>query len=197
MKSRMLVRSSSVFLTGILLATPAPAEDLAPRRPSPGWGAALVAGARVRVTAAVPGRFTGVTVGRLVKFGAEDLTLIDSEAGTVLELPISSVTRLEVSHGRRRHGRLGLLIGAAVGIPLGLAAISDSAGGCGFTYYAPCTTADKVWSAGLSGALFGGLGVLIGHKVVTERWSDAPVDRLRVTVRPERGGGRVAIAFSF
>ena len=52
MKARNVVRSSTVLLAVTLLAAPARAEESPP----------LVPGQRLRVTAAAPGRFTGVTV---------------------------------------------------------------------------------------------------------------------------------------
>ena len=100
MKHRSAVRSSAAFLTAMLMAVPARA----------GEGPTAEAGQRVRVTAAVSG-LHGVVVGTLLKVGPETLTVADSERGALTELPLASITRLEVSQGRRRHTRGGLLLG--------------------------------------------------------------------------------------
>jgi hypothetical protein len=165
-------------------------------------GPRVVPGQRLRVTAAAPGAFTGVTMGTLAKLGPDSLTLIDPERGTVMELPISSIQRLEVSQGRRRHTRKGLLSGAAVGIAFAAyvwARMSEDPEGCGGrgAPYRACSKGETAAVAATFVAGSAGVGAWRGHRKQTEVWSDSPVERLRITVRPERGGGRIALTLSF
>jgi hypothetical protein len=192
MKARNVVGSSTVLLAVTLLAAPAHAEESPP----------LVPGQRLRVTAASPGHFTGVTVGHLVKVGPDSLTMVDPERGAVTELPLGSITRLEVSHGQRRHTRKGLLIGTAVGAalaPLVWVGLSEDPQGCGGPAqpYRACSTGEKAALTVFTVGCSAGVGAWIGHKRKSEDWSDSPVERLRVTVRPDRRGARVALTFSF
>ena len=75
-----------------------------------------------------------MTVGNLVKIGPDNLVLADAERGLVLELPRTSITRVEVGH-QRRQTKKGLLIGLAIGAVMGaLTAVIDkipSTGGSG------------------------------------------------------------------
>lgn len=193
MKARSVALSSVVLLAVTLLAAPARAQE----------GPPLMPGQRLRVTAAIPGRFTGVTVGSLVKVGPDSLTLVDPERGAVTDLPFSSITRVEVSHGQRRHTRKGLLIGAAIGIalaPVMWSGLSEDPRACGGYYPDPpraCSTGEKVAFTVFSFGASAGIGAWVGHKRKSENWSDSPVERLKVTARPERGGGGVALTFSF
>jgi hypothetical protein len=42
-----------------------------------------------------------------------------------------------------------------------------------------------------------GIGAWVGSRKQHEVWSDTPLERVKVSVRPERRGARVALAFSF
>ena len=143
--------------------------------------AVLAPGQRVRVTATAPA-FTGITVGNLVKIGPDNLTLVDAEGGVVLELPRTSITRVEVSH-QTRATKKGLLIGLGVGA-LGGAALA--AGPSWFSEGNPCARPDEpdrecssgekvgFFVAGL--AVWGGIGAWIGSRKKTDHWKDARME---------------------
>src|SRR5688572_32544974 len=97
MKHRNAGRSVAALLCASLLAVPAHAAEQPADAGSP-----PAPGQRLRVTASAPGRFTGVTVGNLVKIGPDSLTLLDAERNATMDLPLGSITRVEVSR-RRRH----------------------------------------------------------------------------------------------
>jgi hypothetical protein len=188
MKPGLFRRSWAVALCLALLAPVAHA----------GEAGALTPGQRLRVTAAAPGRFTGVTVGTLVKLESDTVTLVDGASGAVTELPTSSILRVEVSQGRRRHTRRGLLIGAGIGLLAGALAWSGySETGCGRrgeTYRdCPQDTAGAIAVFATSAAV----GAWLGHRKQTEQWADAPLQRLSLSVRPARRGAAVALAMSF
>jgi hypothetical protein len=161
----------------------------------------LAPGQRLRLTAVAPGPFTGVTVGTLGRIGPDSLTLIGTDIGGAIDLPKSSITRIEVSH-RRRHTRQGLLLGAAVGIAAGAALASGySEVGCGPSGgpYANCSysNGEKAGYVAAGVLVWGSIGAWLGHRIQSDHWSDLPLERLRLSLRPERHGLRAALAISF
>ena len=108
-------------------------------------------------------------------------------------LPFDDVTRLEVHVGQQsRTGRgagLGALSGLGFGV--GLAAIG----------HADCGTDEPIcdiwWIAAVpSGVVLGALvGAIVGSQTKADKWEEVPLDRLQVSVMPQRGG-RIAFAMS-
>ncbi|MGH7608098.1 MAG: hypothetical protein ACREME_12245 [Gemmatimonadales bacterium] len=85
---------------------------------------------------------------------------------TVSLVPMTTITRLEVSRGQRGHGGQGFLVGAFLGGALGFIAF-ESCPETGSFAPAPC---GKDTGAAL-GAGFGGvLGFIVGTLIRTERW---------------------------
>jgi hypothetical protein len=181
-------RSVAAILSASLLAVPAQAADL-PATAQPGQ--------RVRIVAAAPGVFQGVATGTLVEVGTDSLTMVQAE-GAVLRLPLLSVTRVEVSQGRRRGTRRGLLFGAAVGLAMIPAIMSDEDIPCGeFDNVHPCSREERKGIAAFGVVFSAGVGAIWGYRKQTEQWRDSPLDHLKVSVRPTRGGGRVALTMAF
>lgn len=188
MKHRNAGHSVAALLCASLLAVPAGAADLP----------AAQTGQRVRISAAAPGVFQGVATGTLIEVGEEGLTLAQADGGAVLKLPRASVMRLEVSEGRRRHTRRGLLLGLALGLGAVPLVMADKQTPCGDVWDPhPCTQGERMGIAAGVAAVFTGAGAWWGHRQQTEQWRDTPLDHLKVTVRPTRGGGRVAVALAF
>ena len=185
MKIHRRTRAGLVIVATLLLAPGAWADE----------EPALLSGMRVRITGGISSNFLGSTTGVLVSRGPDAITVVTKEG--MVTLPTESVTRIELSHGRRSHGRLGLLVGLGAGALIGLALTYDPDVACGVDYYVPCTTSRRVANT-VSGAVgFGVVGTVLGRRLYSETWSDAPLGRLRVAVVPERHGGRVAFALSF
>jgi hypothetical protein len=165
-----MARTPAVFAAAALLSgAAASAEE--PRE--------LGTGMRLRVTTSGAGGFSGTFEGTLAKIGAEDLTLVDADRGAVMTVPASSVTRVQVSSGKRRRVRKGMLIGSAAGAALGALAGSGALGtenGCSLDYpyvYEPCTASTAIRWAGLT-ALGGAMwGAVIGYHVRSETWTDS------------------------
>ena len=141
----------------------------------------LKPGDRIRATA--PTLSPSPLVGTVVAFEANSL-MVQRGTGT-RRLSLASLTRLEMSQGRRSHAALGagvgLLVGAGVGAVIGSGCKAiivpvSSEGGC----------------IAVGAAVIGGAGALVGAVtgalVRTERWAEVPLDRLRVSFTSDRGG---------
>jgi hypothetical protein len=116
----------------------------------------------------------------------------------VTELPLSSITRIELGR-EHRQTRKWMLIGLAIGaVPAIAIAVDDgrSCGGYGEPYH-ECSSGEKAGLAAISLGVWGGLGALFGHFRKTTDWSNVPLEGFKVSVRPERGGGRIGLTFSF
>lgn len=131
--------------------------------------AAIPAGARVRVSAPALGQ--RAVIGRYDGLDADSLSLIPASTGSLIRIPLSHVTRLELSDGRGRGAAVGALIGFGASV----------AGG--FLCLAVCPTRP---GAGANLAPVGGLflGVFVGVPVggvpggtvfALERWRPIPV----------------------
>ena len=124
-----------------------------------------------------------MAVGNLVKIGPDNLTLVDAEGGVVLELPRTSITRVEVSH-QTRATKKGLLLGMGVGAAAVALAIAVGPGSgeplaCGGSLGKsshPCTSGEKVGMILAGLAVWGGIGAWIGSGKKTDHWKDARME---------------------
>ena len=121
-------------------------------------------------------------------------TLVVQSNGDILALPLDSVTRLDVSWGRKTNtgkgAGIGLVLGGLAGAFIGLASHEECVPRGWFSCIGPDFGSE---GAALGGALLGGLGglvvgALIGSAVKTDRWEEVPLDRLRVNLAPQRDG---------
>ena len=103
-----------------------------------------------------------------------------------LAIPLASITSLELSTpGGSRMGQ-GALIGLAIG---GIGGAVAAGTACGsdpwFRDAAGACAAIGFGVFGASGAL---LGAIVGAMITGTRWEEVPLDRLRVSVGPQRDG---------
>ena len=148
-------------------------------------------GQRVRVTApdcGVRRQTTTVEVLRGDSFALPRDT--NRSSNPINHCPLASVTRLEVSRGRKSHSLEGLGLGWLVGAGVG-AAVSD----CD-----PSSSTQDICEAvpiavGASVGLF--IGTIFGALIKTERWEDVPLDRLRVSFAPQRDGFALGVSVSY
>jgi hypothetical protein len=116
-------------------------------------------------------------------------------------LPMESISRIEVSEGRKGHFLTGLAIGTVAGVGLGLSmrsSIEDDLRNTDDFYdgigIAIAGTAAVPFGIAL-GAITGGV---VGALWRSERWREVSTDRLRVAVVPtSRGGLGVGVGVSF
>jgi len=141
-------------------------------------------------------------VGTLVSLDSQVLVMSRIEAQmrrgqkvthtTLVRVPVTQVARLEVSLGRRSnidHGaKRGLLIGAGVGLVLGLASAADTSG-----YVcdgAACVLQGTLGVAATGAALGAGIGALSSRDI----WRDVPV-RTSVVLVPLTQRVGIGLAF--
>ena len=184
------MRQIALFLSLLLLASFA---DLSAQE------VLLAPGARVRVSVPTFNPTTRLRgqarwVGTLVTLSADTLVLKPKDQSAPLAIPLASVTRLDVSRGRVSCTGRGILTGSLASLALGLGLLASAS---------PEDIGDAPPAAGLiflavftvPGAVIGGI---VGSKVGGERWEPVPLDRIRVSILPQRGGGvRLAAAFTF
>ena len=143
------VLAGTLLASSVLVTTAARSQE-APR--------VALEGKKVRLLAAaiVSGHIEGVVL------ETDQQSLVISQAvGTRLRVPRQTVTRLEVSTGRRRHTLKGMCVGAGL---FALLAISSAAS----------TPGDTALAALAGGGWGAGIGTLIGG----ERWSTIPLDHV-------------------
>ena len=164
--------------TGLMavFAPPAAAQEVPPLTP----------GARVRVWA--PELRDHKQAGTLVELRGDTLFLRAERQADTLRIPRASVTRLDVSVGRRRHAAVGALVGF----------LSGAGGGAlaGYLIGGPGQNCDG--GCGGLGALVGGafgagggllIGTIVGVSITTDRWKEVPPERVRVGFAPSETVG--------
>jgi hypothetical protein len=154
----------------------------------------LTTGTRVRVTVReANGQRT--LVGPLRTFDSQTLALSSSDGPDHVALPRSSITRIEVSRGKRGHALTGFFLGAV----LGLAAVALKDAGC----EPDCDTEGS--NGGFAVAAIGGgalLGTGVGALMRSERWESVPwavgpPRRAGLGVLPSPGGLGVRVTLRF
>ena len=136
----------------------------------------------------VEGAFLGV--------GKDSVTLTVS--GQSQSFGINSMDRFEVSQGERSHKLLGGVIGFVAGA--GMAYWIVNSGGSTSLCDRDANqdaigSGECVGAVFLGGAVGWGLGYIIGGRIHTERWTQIPIERLRVSVGSIRAGLALKISF--
>lgn len=134
--------------------------------------------------------------GRLVRLQADTLTLDAAESTT--SYSVSAISRVEVSSGIRSYrlagAGAGFLVGGGVAFALlhtgGSTSLCDRSANQDAIGSGEC-----IGLAALGGLVGAGLGAIIGGFVRTERWQDVPLERLRVSLRPQ-AGSRLGLALA-
>ena len=111
------------------------------------------------------------------------------EDGIPSSVPLSTVTRLEVSRGQKSKASVGVWVGTGLGLMTGVAICSSDA--C--SILGNNDIAGEVFLLTGVGGLI--LGALIGSRIKGDRWEEVPLDRLGVSLTPQRDG-RLALGFS-
>lgn len=156
-------------------------------------------GDRVRVTAR--NIDPDPLVGTLVALGADTCVLEVKSRAEPLALPLASVTKLEVSRERRSKAGIGATVGfiggALAGAVIAIASLDEECG----VLSPDCDLNEDLESiapAAVLGGLAGiGVGVLVGSVLKVDRWEEVPLDRLRVSIMPQRHGLSVGVSVKF
>jgi hypothetical protein len=154
---------------------------------SPAWLAAqtevspVLLDSRVRVTThSAPGL---ATAGTLESWDGESFELVGSGFAPQT-IPLSDLAKLEISRGKKGHWLAGTLIGAGLGIGVGLLVaagdnVDDPASNDPFIGFAHSISEQGMdMSIVLVSTLAGaGLGALVGALIKTEKWEEVPIPK--------------------
>jgi len=186
----------------VLLAVLLPALAAAPARAQE-----RDEGQRVRVTVQ-SAAFTGVKEGVLVRGEPGRLSLMDAGTRAIAELPLDAIVKVEA---RREHRatKKGLLIGMGVGGVLAIlgASLKDppcerypaNSGPVAAAYNRECDRQESDTRLAIAGLLLvpTAIGAGLGSLTKSGTWSEVPIERFKISLRPERGGGRVGLSLAF
>jgi hypothetical protein len=162
-----LRRALPFVVLGLALAVPAtPQERLEYELPP---------GTRVRLT--VEGsQVEGYLSGR--QGNSVRLALLDHNPfAPEMTVPLSAATRVEVHVGRKRHTKVGALVGAVVMGLTGIWGPVDSSPECYQASSAPCSRGESIAISAMAGAA---LGALAGYALTTDQWAPVPPEALGV-----------------
>jgi hypothetical protein len=138
---------------------------------------------RVRTMSGGPAEMVGTYQGS----EPDHLVLFTSQS-TRVEVPWDNLSRLELSRGMQTNAGKGALIGlgvgGAAGLALGLAFVADDSG-----FYEDVNAGHVVFATLVFGAAGAGLGALIGLASKSERWQTVPAEQWRIQVAPDLKGG--------
>jgi hypothetical protein len=153
-------------------------------------------GARVRI---VTGQSSQPRVGTVLSSTADSTVVQWEHTDIVTRLALDEVSQLDVSVGRRRHVRSGLVWGLTSGLLVGGIAGAVTYEPCeGFCFLEPASRgAAAAWAAGLAGVFGAGVGAIIGSLVTTDQWR---ASTFRTTIRPSAGSAQrlnIGLSYSF
>jgi hypothetical protein len=186
------MRFVTAALTVLLVV---PLSTISAQQPPP-----LEVGSLVRVTSDCrPGRSRAdcrMEIGVLEAATADSVSLRLLDGGYLNAWPLASVTRLEVSRGRKSNGGTGALYGFMAGF--GVGAIWGGIAGEGYMGDAHISAAGSVVFGGLYVGAIGAIGgLLVGTFIKTDRWEEVPLDRLQVSLAPQRNGVSFGLRIAF
>jgi hypothetical protein len=138
-------------------------------------------GARVRVTA--PDQSMEELIGTFLTLSDGSMQFASVSGDEPRTISLSSITRLDVSRGRKSHpwrgAGVGFLAGALAGAIIG--------SGSGADWDLPAEHA-ALLGAGFLGLVGTVVGAVAGLSIKTERWEEVPLDQPRVSLAPQRDG---------
>jgi len=154
----------------------------------------LKPGAKVRMTA--PALGLSKQVGRVQELNGDTLVVLvdvlhkSSLRLEMTDVPLSSISKLEVITGRRGHWLEGAGIGVLLGVVVG-AASGDDPSDQWFAYSAG-------QKAGMYGVVFGLAGAGIGALIKSDKWAEVPLEQLRPRlIAAENGRVGVGVVLRF
>jgi hypothetical protein len=131
------------------------------------------------------------SVGVVKIINADSIVLERDSYPKSVAVPVDSVSKLEVTHGKKRHTGLGIGLGIIVGaVAFGVAASGsvdeqpcEGAGCVANALAAGLAEPAIVTGAVVGGALLGGLlGGIIGHTAASDKWETVPLPELAAGV---------------
>jgi hypothetical protein len=176
----------SAFTITVLLsaAVAASSQDVVPPSPLP----LVDVGSRVRLRSnALAGQPRGLVVAL-----DDNLLTLATDGGVPLKIPVSSVTSMDTSLGRKRRTLEGLALGVVSGALLGLSFKVDP-GNCGEYSLNSCSRGEAVAEGAMG---FGLIGAGVGALIKSDRWSAVRLRAGPALAARSRGAG-AAITLRF
>jgi len=171
-----MTRLALAVVLGLMLGGSVRADEL----PS------ILPGSRVRVSSSTLA--SGSAIGSFVGVESESVVLGNAAGGSPFRVPLNTISKLEVSVGRRSQAGRGAMIGAAIGVTPGLLLT--------FGDYSSDVHGDgpSVAAVAAMGAAGGALlGAAIGWALKVDRWQVVEGPVAGVAVVPLRGGAAVSV----
>ena len=152
-------------------------------------------GDRIRLTARL--NALDHRTARVLNVRSDTLFLQIAPAET-LAVALAGVSRLEVSTGRRRYTRRGLVVGTLIGVTSGAFMGYTSGDDKGWIFALTAEEKAVLYGAGL-GVTGLVIGAVVGAFQVSDRWTSVPLGSAKPTPRLQmrRGEARLAVAVSF
>ena len=188
----------------LLMSLVTPSTSIAAQRDAP-----FETGKLLRITAPACG--IEEQTARYLRIYRDTLTV---QVDSVLTLHVADVTRLDVSLGVSDKSTLfGIGAGAFAGVLIGIAVASDQGSDMSSSGTPSNNTGTQITNsrsnqgsvtlsgavvAPIAGAFIGGfLGGLVGKAFRKHRWEAVPLDRLRLSLAPERHRLTVGVSLSY
>ena len=128
--------------------------------------------------------------GTLVALTSDSVAVQPAGQLNSLVVPLTSVKQIKVRRGQHSHPWRGGIVGGLIG-----GAVMGAAN-TGYCMGSQCVR--KFANGSVAGLVVGAsVGAVIGSVIHTDRWEEVPLDRLRVTVAPQRDGFALGMRFSF
>ena len=131
---------------------------------------------------------------------ADSIVLEVDGHGRRLAIPVASLRKFEVNRGGKSNAETGMTLGGfllgGLGFMAGFTATTTS---CppGTRCIRP-STADVLRVTAIAASVGAGIGAVIGSTIHGDRWEEVPLDRLRVSVAPQRDGSfALAVSIRF
>jgi hypothetical protein len=177
------------FVAIVVVSVLGPASSLIAQQAVEAPPPNLPSGVRARVWSTT---FPGAIRGILMRSDAKAVYVSPEAVGTLSAVPLESITRLDLALAEKRNLLKGTVIGAAIGLGLGVGWKVDPT-----TCHDPSSTDFCSRGEAIGGGALGGaaLGALIGFLIKTDRFTTMDLESFKRAPAPAVRQSRAHLAF--